>query len=479
MRGRIAAFLAGGTLSAAVAPTVLPTFRRISAKLKARRVPPADAQHITTISQVLNLAIQGSPTGIVVLERGGKVVLSNAQAHDMGLVHEHTLNPEVWDAALEVYRDKETRTLDLSIPRRRPGSRVSAVRAVIKPLTLIDDRFVIAYGTDESENVRMESARRDFVANVSHELKTPVGGMALLAEALMESVDDPEQVHYFGGRLHKEAHRLADMINELISLSKLQGAAALPDMSPVSVDDIIDEAISRNQVAADNAEITISRGNRTGIVVIGDRTLLVTAMTNLISNAINYSPHCAPVNISQHIRSNGEVVSIRVTDRGIGIAPDDQKRVFERFFRVDKARSRQTGGTGLGLAIVKHVIANHGGRIELRSRLGKGSTFIIELPTVPDPERTAHTAHSTPHGPTSSAIAHNGYTVIPTPPDEVIRDKDNERSTPRPSAHTPSTPSDDLKVPELGDLSTDPSVPPSTSVPSHTHPRRQEEDDSK
>src|SRR5699024_12135452 len=163
-------------------------------------------------------------------------------------------------------------------------------QALLTPQTLTAAGCVILSPTNQSENVPMHPARRDSVANVSHELKTPVGGMALLAEAPMEAVDDPEQVEYFGARLHREAHRMADMINELISLSKLQGAERLPDMEPVKVDDIIDEAIERTQLAADNAQIELVRGDRTGVWVSAERSLLVTALANLISNAINYSP---------------------------------------------------------------------------------------------------------------------------------------------------------------------------------------------
>lgn len=386
----VLAFLLGVAVTAAVIPAVT-WLRRRAARYRASAT--LEANQVTTVSQVLHLAIQGSPTGITVVDRGGEVILSNSRAHVMAIVHDRTINPEVWKVAQEVYADKETRTVNLSMPRRRTGNRVSSVSALIKPLTLVDDRFVIVYGTDESENVRMESARRDFVANVSHELKTPVGGMALLAEALMEAVDDPEQVTYFGERLRKESHRMADMINELISLSKLQGAEALPEMEPVSVDDAIEEAFIRNQLAADNANITLTRGEDSGVLVMGDKSLLVTAISNLISNAINYSPQSVPVSVSQKVVN--DVVLIRVTDRGIGIAPEDQKRVFERFFRVDKARSRSTGGTGLGLAIVKHVVLNHGGNIKLWSRPGTGSTFTIELP-VHQPEPAVETPPSTP-----------------------------------------------------------------------------------
>lgn len=344
-----------------------------------RQATDAEANQVTTVSQVLHLAVQGSPTALAVLDRNQEIVMSNPAAHEMSLVHDRAVNPDVWQTAQEVFEDKETRTVDLAIPKRRTGHRVTQFKAVIKPLTLNDGRFVIIYGTDESENVRMESARRDFVANVSHELKTPVGGIALLAEALLQDPGDQETVEYFGNKVYKEANRMADMVSELISLSKLQGAEALPEMEPLAVDDLIEEALSRNQLAAEARSIELNRGASAGVQVKGDRSLLVTALSNLISNAINYSPEKMPVSVSQKVVDGG-VVLIRVTDRGIGIAPDDQKRVFERFFRVDQARSRQTGGTGLGLAIVKHVVANHGGNIKLWSRPGTGSTFTIELP---------------------------------------------------------------------------------------------------
>ncbi|WP_408935079.1 sensor histidine kinase [Corynebacterium marquesiae] len=344
-----------------------------------RQATDAEANQVTTVSQVLHLAVQGSPTGLAVLDRNQEIVMSNPAAHEMSLVHDRAVNPDVWQTAQEVFEDKETRTVDLAIPKRRTGHRITQFKAVIKPLTLNDGRFVIIYGTDESENVRMESARRDFVANVSHELKTPVGGIALLAEALLQDPGDQETVEYFGNKVYKEANRMADMVSELISLSKLQGAEALPEMEPLAVDDLIEEALSRNQLAAEARSIELNRGASVGVQVKGDRSLLVTALSNLVSNAINYSPEKMPVSVSQKVVDGG-VVLIRVTDRGIGIAPDDQKRVFERFFRVDQARSRQTGGTGLGLAIVKHVVANHGGNIKLWSRPGTGSTFTIELP---------------------------------------------------------------------------------------------------
>jgi len=230
----------------------------------------------------------------------------------------------------------------------------------------------------------MEASRRDFVANVSHELKTPVGAMGVLAEALLESSDDPETVRRFGRKLHTESHRLAKMVGELIELSRLQGAERLPDLVAVDVDTVVQEAISRHKVPADTAKISVNTDAPCGFQVLGDQPLLVTAVANLISNAIAYSPDGSAVSISR--RRRGEVIEIAVTDRGIGIALADQQRVFERFFRVDKARSRATGGTGLGLAIVKHVAANHNGSIRLWSRPGTGSTFTLSIPAYPGGE---------------------------------------------------------------------------------------------
>lgn len=372
----ILAFLAG----AAVAAIVLLAAARARTKRNERASDDnGEAKQVRTVSQILHLVIQGSPTGITVVGRKGEVILSNAKAHDMSIVHDRTLNPEVWGVGKQVFQDAETRMLDLNLAHRSTGSRVNNVRAVVQPLTLSENAFIIVYSMDESENVRMESARRDFVANVSHELKTPVGGMSLLAEALLEDPDDPDTVVHFGQQLLKEAQRMGAMITDLINLSKLQGAEALPEMEPVRVDAIIDDALERNYVAAENQEIELTRGPGTETLVMGDKALLVTALSNLITNAINYSPQGQPVSVTQKVVRDS-VVLIRVTDRGIGIGAEDQKRIFERFFRVDKARSRQTGGTGLGLAIVKHVVANHGGNIKLWSRPGTGSTFTIELP---------------------------------------------------------------------------------------------------
>jgi two-component system sensor histidine kinase SenX3 len=206
--------------------------------------------------------------------------------------------------------------------------------------------------------------------------------MALLAEALLASADDSETVRRFAEKVLIEANRLGDMVAELIELSRLQGAERLPNVIDVDVDSVVSEAISRHKVAAENANIEVRTDAPSGLRVLGDQTLLVTALANLVSNAIAYSTPGSPVSISR--RRRGDNIEIAVTDRGIGIALEDQERVFERFFRGDKARSRATGGSGLGLAIVKHVAANHDGSIGVWSKPGTGSTFTLSIPAYQD-----------------------------------------------------------------------------------------------
>jgi two-component system sensor histidine kinase SenX3 len=210
--------------------------------------------------------------------------------------------------------------------------------------------------------------------------------MGLLAEAVLDAADDPAEVRRFGTKILNEAVRLGNLVTELIALSRLTGAERLPELSVVDVDDVVRESLARARLSAEAANIEIIVDKPTGLEVEGDLTLLVTALSNLVENAIAYSPPDASVSVSRRLA--GTTVEIAVTDRGIGIAPEHQQRVFERFFRVDPARSRATGGTGLGLAIVKHVLANHGGDVRLWSSPGTGSTFTMRLPVLveePDP----------------------------------------------------------------------------------------------
>lgn len=329
-----------------------------------------------TVGDLIQQIVHDSHDGIVVLNHFGDVVLHNPRAEELGVVRNNRVDDRARKAAEAVRNSNEVVYVDLSpLDAQRGGRQPEAVHAEVRQL--VED-FIVVDATDESESVRLEKTRRDFVANVSHELKTPVGALALLAEAVLDASDDQEEVRRFSAKIMQEATRLGTLVTELIALSRLQGAEKLPELSDTEIDVVINEALSRSKLAAESVDISITTDEPSGFVVPGDRSLLVTALTNLLDNAVAYSPPGSPVSVSRRLVDGH--VEIAVTDRGIGIAEDQQQRVFERFYRVDKARSRATGGTGLGLAIVKHVAANHGGEVKLWSLPGTGSTFTLRLP---------------------------------------------------------------------------------------------------
>ncbi|HEU0190992.1 MAG TPA: ATP-binding protein [Mycobacterium sp.] len=371
-------------------------------RLAERRRREATERAGITVGQMLQRIVTLAPLGTAVVDTHRDVVYRNDRAAELGLVHDRLLDDRAWAAAHRALAGGEDVEFDLS-PPEKPGGRAAparaglAVRGHARMLSDEDRRFAVVFVDDQSEYARMEATRRDFVANVSHELKTPVGAMGVLAEALLASPEDPETVRRFGEMVMVEANRLANMVGELIELSRLQGGEPLPNLGEVDVDSVVAEAISRHKVAADNARIAISTDASSGFRVLGDANLLITALANLVSNAINYSPRGSPVSISRRRRDG--FVEIAVTDRGIGIAGKDQERVFERFFRSDKARSRATGGSGLGLAIVKHVAANHNGSITVWSQPGTGSTFTLSIPAHPNGDPDSN--------PTDSALRHD------------------------------------------------------------------------
>jgi two-component system sensor histidine kinase SenX3 len=336
------------------------------------------------IGDLLERVFGSTDEGLVVVDRSGSVVLANARARELGVVQDGKPDARAAVACAQVRQRGVPVAVDLS-PLDPRGRRPAAVLAHVRPL---GDGHTMVEAADTSDAVRLEATRRDFVANVSHELKTPVGAVGLLAEAILDAADDADEVRRFGTKIVREANRLGNLVTELIALSRLTGAEGLPELSIVDVDEVVSETLARTRLSAEAARIEIIVDRTIGLEVEGDQTLLVTALCNLVENAIAYSPPEASVSVSR--RQVGDTVEIAVTDRGIGIAPEHQKRVFERFFRVDPARSRATGGTGLGLAIVKHVLANHGGEVRIWSRPGTGSTFTMRLPLlVEEPDEPA------------------------------------------------------------------------------------------
>jgi two-component system sensor histidine kinase SenX3 len=342
----------------------------------ARHAAPTDPDRSRgpSLADLLLRVFRSSEAGLAVLTRAGDVVLHNPRAVELGVVRTGVVDPRARTACRRTEADDAPVEVDLS-PLERRGRGPAAVLAQVRSL---GDGYTVVEASDTSEVVRLEATRRDFVANVSHELKTPVGAVGLLAEAVLDAADDPTEVTRFATRILKESTRLGALVTELIALSRLTGAERLPELSAVDVDELVTEALARSRLSAESAGIEIIVDRPSGLEVDGDRTLLVTALSNLLENAVAYSPRDASVSVSR--RRVGDTVEIAVTDRGIGIAPQHQTRVFERFFRVDPARSRATGGTGLGLAIVKHVLANHGGHVRLWSSPGTGSTFTMCLP---------------------------------------------------------------------------------------------------
>lgn len=330
------------------------------------------------------------PSSAVVLDREDRVLRASSAARAFGLVRgESLMAAELLALARKVRRDGEIRESEIETAGRKFGQESTSFAVRVAPLGTHGQVLVLA--EDQTERQRVEAVRRDFVANVSHELKTPVGALSLLAETVEEAADDPVAVRRFAGRMQHEAARLTYLVQDLITLSRIQGGEPIPAPEQVPVDETVHEAIDRCNTKASAKDIALVAGGTEGLKVWGDEELLVTALRNLIDNAVAYSPEHTRVVISA--RPAGDTVEVSVSDQGIGIPESAQERIFERFFRVDAARSRATGGTGLGLAIVKHVAVAHGGEVTVWSKEGSGSTFTLRLPAfggqaVPVPSTT-------------------------------------------------------------------------------------------
>ena len=316
----------------------------------------------------------------VVLDGEDQVIRASPTAYSFGLVrNDRLVAPDLLELARKVRRDGEIREAELEVPRGPLGGGTLAVLARVAPL---GSTLVLLLVEDRTEERRVDAVRRDFVANVSHELKTPVGAISLLAEALLDAADDPEAVRRFAGRMQTEAGRLSELVQDVIDLSRLQGHDPLRTPALVRLDDVVTEAMDRSRLAAEAKSIAVGVGGEKGLLVRGDATQLVMALGNLIDNAVRHSP--ADTRVSLGVRrvnaGTSGLAEVSVADEGPGIPEDDLERIFERFYRVDAARSRHTGGTGLGLSIVKHVALGHGGEVTVWSAEGAGSTFTLRLP---------------------------------------------------------------------------------------------------
>lgn len=317
----------------------------------------------------------------VVLDSSGDVRRASPLAYSYGIVratggdYPRLANRTLIELATDVGRNGGFRDERMTLSRSH-GSDGDAVMEI--RMGSLGSHGVLLLAEDLTRADRVEATRRDFVANVSHELKTPVGAITLLAETMEDAADDPDAVRRFADRMQMESRRLSHLVQEIIELSRVQGTSALVEAAAVDIDDVVSDSVAASRNLALGSGVEISVGGDTGLRVYGSQNRLTTALSNLIANAIVYSESGTRIGISVG-RASG-MVEIAVKDQGIGIAAEDLSRIFERFFRVDKARSRSTGGTGLGLSIVKHIASDHGGDVTAWSQVGEGSTFTLRIP---------------------------------------------------------------------------------------------------
>ncbi|MET8092281.1 ATP-binding protein [Micromonospora sp. NPDC005220] len=335
--------------------------------------------------------------GVVVLDNDDVPVLINPAARAMGLLRTGSTpgsiaaHPLIRTLAGQVRRTGVRREIELDLPRGRDSAGENPLGVHLRAMGL-GNGFIAVEAVDVTESHRLTRVRRDFVANVSHELKTPIGALQLLAEALLDATEpadaatpdlseDLVAARRFAERIQHESTRLGRLVQELLELTRLQGAEPQPPPEPVALDWVIAEVVDRTRTTASARGVVVTVDGERGLTAYGSDSQLATAVANLVENAINYSGEDTTVRVT--LRGDDEHVEVAVADQGIGIAPTDVDRIFERFYRADQARSRATGGTGLGLAIVKHIASNHGGRVEVSSTLGGGSTFTLRLPASP------------------------------------------------------------------------------------------------
>ena len=331
---------------------------------------PAVSEEVVRILSII-------PSASLVVAPDGTVLRASSRALTLGVVSRSTIAiPDIAEIVLKVANDGSPREQVLRVRRPPLGRELLEVRVRIAPLS---SGAILVLIDDLAEERRVDAVRRDFVANVSHELKTPVGALSLLAEAVLAAADDKKQVEHFAEKMQAEATRLGNLIQDVIDLSRLQSDDPMNRAELLETEFLINRAVEEVKTLAGGLGVEIIRGEPEASVILGDRGQLLTALRNLLTNAISYSAENTRVSVTA--REIDGIVEISVKDAGLGIPSHDLDRIFERFYRVDPARSRGTGGTGLGLAIVKHVCQNHGGEVTVWSEIGTGSTFTLRIPS--------------------------------------------------------------------------------------------------
>ena len=340
------------------------------------------AQEAQKKAQVIPDGITGAlhalATAGLVLDVDNKIVRATRSAFALGLVRDQVLvHPKLValvDKARKAKKSSKARAKDFALASELGDATIWVNSRAVH----LGEGYVLLLVEDRTESHNLEETRRDFVANISHELKTPIGAMSLLAEAIQSAADDPKQVRKFAKNLETESARLTQLVQDIIQLSHVQAKEVAGLTKIVDLNEVVSEAVDRNQVLAGNKSIEFDVRLADRAKVFGDDELLKAAVKNLIENAVIYSDEKTAVSIT--VRKRKGIAEIAVSDKGPGISAEDQERIFERFYRVDPSRSRLTGGTGLGLSIVKHIAQKHLGEVQIKSRLGQGSTFTIRLP---------------------------------------------------------------------------------------------------
>jgi two-component system sensor histidine kinase SenX3 len=399
-----AAIFVGGLIGAALGAASVLAWRFSEKSLE--RIPAAP-EPVVPPGVAAVLAVLRS-SGLVV-DRDDQVLKASAPAHMMGLVSgTRVAVPALLDLVHQVARDGQIREQEIVIdPSHGPARHVAAR---VAPL---GSRLVLVLVEDRTRERAADIIRRDFVANVSHELKTPIGALTLLAEAVAEASSDPTAVERFAARMRMESERLGRLVQQIIELSRLQGDEPLEHADIVPINVIVTRAIDRVGVDAADKGIEIQFAGANGLRVRGDGDQLIVALGNLVENAVAYSSDGGRVTVAA--REHGSMVELVVTDHGVGIPAAEVDRIFERFYRVDPARARATGGTGLGLSIVKHVAATHGGEVRVWSVPGQGSTFTLALPAlVAEPSTTPETTPDTEQAPVDRDLPANRERVLAT-----------------------------------------------------------------
>jgi two-component system sensor histidine kinase SenX3 len=319
--------------------------------------------------------IQSLPDIVIWVDGDNKIKYASEVALSLNIAREDKIQIEALETLISIAR-KIDEPLIRKVKAKRP---LGIAKLNLDTWVMRLERGeVLLWAQNNSVVSRVETMRRDFVANISHELKTPVGALSLLAEAIEESGKDSESIQKFAKRIGPETKRLTNVIRDIIDLSQVQSDDPLATANPVEVDRVINDAVDAVQLLADLNSIEIAQVNEPDVKIVGDEYQLVMAIRNLLTNAITFSPINSRITVGAKLKDG--VVEITVSDQGIGISLENQSRIFERFYRVDPARSRSTGGTGLGLAIVKHVCENHGGEVSVWSVQGQGSTFTMKFP---------------------------------------------------------------------------------------------------